>query len=212
MFSILKRWRSRLSMEQTRFKSRNIIATLLQIMKSLHIFRIYVNYEEETRRENLGIWKAKGQHNPKVTLELYICKVLTWEQGRNFCSHAFSWSVNEGWLFSSFALVLLVVGCGSVYCWFDFILLIAICRLFSYALVNMDHVECNMCCKLFPLHAKLNMTVKLILRCFWFQNNWLFCNLELFHFSWESIVNELLVNDSSNYSWSEWVAYGYDWI
>ena len=46
-------------------------------MKILHIFRIYVNKEEEIPRGTLGILKDKGQCNPKVNLELYICKVLT---------------------------------------------------------------------------------------------------------------------------------------
>jgi hypothetical protein len=73
--------------------------------------------------------------------------------------------------FSSFSLVLQVVRCSSVYCWFDFILLISICGLFSNALVNMDHVECNMCCELFPIHAKLNLVVKLIIRYLRLQGN-----------------------------------------
>ena len=29
-------------------------------MKSLHIFRIYVNNEEEISRDTFGMWKAKG--------------------------------------------------------------------------------------------------------------------------------------------------------
>ena len=38
----------------------------------------------------------------------------------------------------------------DVLCWFDFMLVIAICGLFSYVVTNMDNFECNMCCELFP--------------------------------------------------------------
>ena len=113
------------------------------------IFPIYVINRREIPRDTLGIWKYKGQCNPKVTLELYICNFLISGRGQNFSSHAFSWSVNESRLFSSLSLVLWVVRCGSI-CWFDFILFIAICGLFSYALSNVDYFECNMCCELFP--------------------------------------------------------------
>ena len=65
-------------------------------MKSLHIFQIYVIKEEEIPRDTLGIWKAKGQCNPKVTLEIYICKFSHMRRVQNSSSHAFSWSVNEG--------------------------------------------------------------------------------------------------------------------
>ena len=114
------------------------------------IFLIYVIKRREFPRDTLGIWKSKGQCNTKVTLELYICNFLIWERGQNFSCHAFSWSINESRLFSSFSLVLWVVRGGSVYCWFYFILFIAICGLFSYALSNVDNFECNMCCELLP--------------------------------------------------------------
>ena len=55
--------------------------------------------------------------------------------------------------------------CGSI-CYLDFILVIVICGLFSYNLVNMDHAGCNMSGELFPFHAKLNVIVKLMIRCF----------------------------------------------
>ena len=117
------------------------------------IFLVYVIRRREFPRETLGIWKDKGQCNPKVTLELYICKFLIWERGCNFSSRAFSWLVNESRLFSRFSLVLRVVICGSI-CWFNFILFFAICGLFSYALNNVDHFECNMCCELLPSACK----------------------------------------------------------
>ena len=128
------------------------------------------------------MWKDKGQFNPKVTLELYICNFVIWEKSQNFSSHSFSWLVNDSRLFSSLYLVLRVVRCGSI-CWFYFILVIAICGLFSYGLSNVDHVERNMCCELFPSACQLNMIVKLMIRCLWAQENWCFGKFELFHFA-----------------------------
>ena len=118
-------------------------------IKNLHIFHNYVIKEKRNSQGHFGNVKNKGQCNPKVTLELYICNFLTWEKGQNISSQAFSWSVNESGLFSSFSLVLWVVSSGSI-CWFDFILLISICILFSFSLSNVDHFECSMCCEMFP--------------------------------------------------------------
>ena len=121
-------------------------------MKSLHIFRIIVIkreekfqgslWEYEKPKDTLGMWKAKGHCNPKVTLELYICNFLIWERVQNFSFHTFCWLVNKSILFSSFSLVLWVVSC-EVFFWFDFMLFIAICGLFSYSMGGMDHFGCT---------------------------------------------------------------------
>ena len=129
------------------------------------------------------MWKAKGQCNPKATLQFYICNFLIWENGWNFSSHTFCWSVNETRLFSSFSLALWVVSCGST-CWSDFMLVISICGLFSYAMSNMDHFKWkHVLWTISFLHAKLGMIVKLPIRCLWSQGYWYLGNFELFHFS-----------------------------
>ena len=129
------------------------------------------------------MWKSKGQCNPKVTLEFYICNFLIWEKGWNFSSHTFYWSVNQSRLFSSFSLVLWVASC-EVFCWLDFMLFIAICRLFSYVVSDMDHFECkHLLWTISFLHAKFKMIVKLTIRCIWSQGYWYFVNFEQFHFS-----------------------------
>ena len=45
------------------------------------IFLIYVIKRREIPRDTLGMSKSKGQCNPKVTLELYICNFLILEKG-----------------------------------------------------------------------------------------------------------------------------------
>ena len=129
------------------------------------------------------MWKSKGQCNPKVTLEFYICNFLIWERGRNLSAHTFCWSINESRLFSSFSLVLRVVSC-EVFWWFDFMLFIAICGLFSYVVGDMDYFGCK--CVLWTisfLHAKFRMIFKLTIRCIWSQGYWYLGNFELFHFA-----------------------------
>ena len=128
-------------------------------MKSLHIFLIIViKKRREIPRVTLGKWKvkshlgilkSKGQCNPKVTLEFYICNLFIWEKGRNFSSHTFCWSVNESRLFSSFSLVL--------WMWVVkyFVGLISCCSLpfvdYSIMLwVIWIILDVNMCCELFP--------------------------------------------------------------
>ena len=143
-------------------------------MKSLCIFWIIVIKRREIPRvtlgkwkakRNLGTWKAKGQCNPKVTLEFYICNFLIHEKVQNFFSHTFYWSDNESRLFSSFSLVLWVVSC-EVFCWFDFMLFISICGLFSYVVGYMDHFECkHVLWTISFLHAEFGMIVKLTIRC-----------------------------------------------
>ena len=68
-------------------------------MKSLHIFRIIVIkreekfqgslWEYEKPKDTLGMLKSKGQCNPKVTFEFYICNFLICEKAQNFSSHTF---------------------------------------------------------------------------------------------------------------------------
>ena len=101
-------------------------------MKSLPIFLIYLFKEKEILRDTLGIWKSKGQCNVKVTLELYICKLLTWENESKTSLHMLIVDqLMKVEPFSSFSLVLWVVGCWSVHYWFDFILLNVICIFLS---------------------------------------------------------------------------------
>ena len=129
------------------------------------------------------MWKSKGQCNPNVTLELYICDFLIWEKGWNFSSHTLCWSVNESGLFSLFCLVLWVVS-YEVFCWFDFMLFISICGLFSYVVSNMDHFKCkHVLWSISFLHAKLGMVVKLEIRCLSSEGYWYLGNCELFQFS-----------------------------
>ena len=109
--------------------------------------------------------KTLWEHEkPKVTLEFYICNFLIWERGWKFSSHSFSWSVNESRLLSSLYLVLWVVS-GEVFCWFDLMLFISICRLFSYDVDDMDYFECTRVVNYFLLHAKFGVIVKLTIRC-----------------------------------------------
>ena len=146
------------------------------------------------------MWKAKGQCDPKVTLELYICNFLIHDKGQNFSSHTLCWSVNESRLFSSFSLVLWVVSC-EVFCWFDFILFISICGLFSYVVSDMDHFKCkHVLWTISFLHAKFEMILKLRIRCIWSQGYWDFGNFELFHFAWSfNMKSKLFINTSFNY-------------
>ena len=144
-------------------------------IKRLHIFRIIVIKREEKFQGSLceyekpkdtsGMWKYKGQCNPKVTLEFYICNFLIWENGQNISSHTFCSSGNESRLFSSFSLVLWVASC-EVFCWFDLMLFISICRLFSYDVGHMDYFRCKhgLWTTSF-LHAKFKIIVELIVRC-----------------------------------------------
>ena len=126
-----------------------------------------------------------SQCNPKVTLEFYICNFPIWEKGRNFSSHTFCWSANESRLFSSFSLVLWVVS-GEVFCWSDLMLLIAICRLFSYDVGNVDYFKCKHVLSTTSFsHAKFRIIVKLTIRCIWSQGYWSMGNFELLHFYFE---------------------------
>ena len=146
------------------------------------------------------MWKDKGQCNLKVTLELYICNFLICENGWNFPSQILCWLVNESELFSSFSLVLWVVN-GEVFCWFDFMLFIFICGLFSYALGDMDHFECkHVFWTISFLHAKFRMIVKLTIRCIWSQDYWYLGKFELFHFDLSfNMKSKYFIKTSLNY-------------
>ena len=72
-------------------------------------------YREEIPRDTLGIWNTKGQCIPKVSLELYICKIITWERDPKTSLRMLNvWSVNEG------GLILLIffspLSCGMMKC------------------------------------------------------------------------------------------------
>ena len=151
-------------------------------------------------KSHLGIWKAKGQCNPEVTLQIYICNFLIHEKGQNFSSHTFFWVVNESGQFSSFSLVLWV-WVVEVFCWFDLMLFIAICRQFSYDVNNVDYFECtHVFWTTSFLHAKFRIIVELIIRCIWSQGYWSLGNFELLHFSLSShMKSKLYINYSLNY-------------
>ena len=144
------------------------------------------------------MWKAKGQCNQKEYEESSY--FLIHEKGRNLSSHTSCWSVNESRLFSSFSLVLWVVSC-EVFCWFDVMLFIAICGLFSYVVSNMDNFECkHVVWTICFSHAKLGMIIKLAIRCFWSQGYWYLGNFELFHFSLSlNTKSKLFINTSLSY-------------
>ena len=148
----------------------------------------------------MGIWKAKGQCNPKVTLKFYLCNFLIHEKGQDFSSHTFCWLVNESRLFFSFSLVLWVVSC-EVFCWFEFMLFISICGLFSYAMGDMDYFGCkHVFWTISFLHSKVGIIVKLTIRCIWSQGYWSLGNFELLHFALSfNMKSKLFINSSLNY-------------
>ena len=98
-------------------------------MKSLHIFQIILIKREEkfqgslskykNPKDTLGMWKSKGQCNPKVTMEFYICNFLIWENGRNFSSHTLCWLVNT--------ILLILFSPLSCELWKHFVVLISCC-------------------------------------------------------------------------------------
>jgi len=54
----------------------------------------------------------------------------------------------------------------EVFCWFDLILFIAMCRLFSYDVGNVDYFGCkHVLWTTSFLHAKFGVIIKLTIRC-----------------------------------------------
>ena len=136
-------------------------------------------------------------------MEFYTCNFLIWEKGQNFSSHTFCWLVNESRLFSSFSLVLWVVYC-EVFCWFDFMSLISVYGLFSYAMGDMDYFRCkHVLWTTAFLHAKFGVIVELTIRCILSQGYWSLGILELFHFSLSSLLKvSCLLNLHWTISWT----------
>ena len=125
--------------------------------------------------------------------------------------HTFCWLVNENRLFSSFSLFLWVVSC-EVSCWFDLMLFISICGLFSYAMVDMDYFGCkHVFWTTSFLHAKFKIIVKLTIRCIWSQGYWAWVILNYFTFLWVPIwkVSYSLILHWT-ISWTWWISHSCD--
>ena len=112
-------------------------------MKSLQIFQNYVikekrnskGYFGECERPKANVTQRSPWNSIYVTflfeirVETFLLMLLVdWLMRAYYCPH------------SLYSFELWVV---EVFCWFDFMLFIAICGLFSYAMSNMDHFECK---------------------------------------------------------------------